>query len=264
MNNDVPMSILIVEDDLNECKKYKEIINNRKDVKLINYTNSSTKAIEICKKYKPEAVILDLELNDGEGNGFEFIENIRKLSSSINTKIIVTTNVHSNSVYNFCHENNVDFVFYKKQQNYSQENVINTLLLLKGYNSSNIINLSNTKEDTTDSTDKIIKEKINEELDNIGISHHLQGRQYLFEAIYFMIENGEKNQTPIVQHLVSIYKKSSSTISRAMQNAIFHAWRVMPIEDLSNYYTARINYERGVPTPTEFIYYYTDKIKKEI
>ena len=99
--NNVPMSILLVEDDINECKKYKEIITHRKDVKLINYTNSATKAIEICKKYKPEAIILDLELNDGEGNGFEFIENIRKLNSSINPKIIVTTNVHSNSVYNF-------------------------------------------------------------------------------------------------------------------------------------------------------------------
>ena len=259
--NNVPMSILLVEDDINECKKYKEIITNRKDVKLINYTNSATKAIEICKKYKPEAIILDLELNDGEGNGFEVIENIRKLNSSINPKIIVTTNVHSNSVYNFCHENNVDFIFYKQQQNYSRENVINTLLLLRGYNRKNIINLQNIEED---STDKIIKEKINVEFDNIGISHHLQGRQYLFEAIYFIIENGEKDQTPIVQHLVSIYKKSSSTISRAMQNAIFHAWRVTPIEDLSNYYTARIDYERGVPTPTEFIYYYVDKIKKEI
>ena len=30
------------------------------------------------------------------------------------------------------------------------------------------------------------------------------------------------------------------------------------------YYTARVNYETGVPTPTEFIYYYADKIRKEI
>ena len=65
-----------------------------------------------------------------------------------------------------------------------------------------------------------------------------------------------------VQYLVNKYKKSSSTISRAMQNAILLAWRISPIEDLSSYYTARINYETGVPTPTEFIYYYADKITK--
>ena len=253
------MNILLIEDDVEEWEKYKKVIDKMKDVKLINCTNSSTQAIEICNKNKIDAVILDLELNDGEGSGFEFIEKIRK--TSFNAKLVVTTNVHSSLVYNFCHENDVDFIFYKKQQNYSQENVINTLLLLKGYSKIEKVEVENNDGDKVN---QIITEKINNELDNIGISHHLQGRQYLYEAIYFIIQNGENTQTPIVQHLSSIYKKSNSTISRAMQNAIFHAWRVMPIEDLSNYYTARINYERGVPTPTEFIYYYVDKIKKEI
>ena len=49
-----------------------------------------------------------------------------------------------------------------------------------------------------------------------------------------------------------------------MQNAILHAWRISSLEDLTTYYTARINYETGVPTPTELIYYYADKIKREL
>ena len=36
------------------------------------------------------------------------------------------------------------------------------------------------------------------------------------------------------------------------------------IEDLTTYYTAKVNYETGIPTPMEFIYYYVDKIKKMI
>ena len=60
------------------------------------------------------------------------------------------------------------------------------------------------------------------------------------------------------------YKRSSSTISRAMQNAILHAWRRSSLEDLEKNYTAKINYETGIPTPTEFMYYYADKIKKAI
>lgn len=257
----LPMTVLLVEDDLEECKKYKTIIDKRNDIKLVDYTNSSSKAIELCKRHNPEAIILDLELNDGEGSGFDFIEKMRKQIINKKPKIVVTTNVHSDSVYNFCHENDVDFIFYKKQQNYSQENVINTLLLLRGYDGKEKVEIQNMNEEKIEQN---IKDKINRELDNIGISHHLQGRKYLFESIYFIIQHGENCQTPIVQHLASLYKKSNSTISRAMQNAIFYAWRVTPIEDLSNYYTARINYERGVPTPTELIYYYVDKIKKEI
>ena len=46
-----------------------------------------------------------------------------------------------------------------------------------------------------------------------------------------------------------------------MQNAIARAWRTTPIEDLLRYYTARISSEKGVPTITEFIYYYAAKLK---
>ena len=259
--DDIPMKILLVEDDINECKIYKKIIEKRKDVKLIEATNSSIKAIEICKRYKPEGIILDLELSDGEGSGFDFIEKINKLDINKIPKIIVTTNVHSDSVYDFCHKSNIDFIFYKKQKNYSQENIINTLLLIRGYNNTEKINNMEINEKEKEEE---IKEKINKELECVGISSHLQGKQYLSEAILFIIQNGENCKTPIVQHLVKIYKKPNSSISRAMQNAIIHGWRVTPIEELMQYYTARVNYETGVPTPTELIYYYVDKIKKEI
>ena len=49
-----------------------------------------------------------------------------------------------------------------------------------------------------------------------------------------------------------------------MQNAILYAWRISSIEDLTKYYTAKVNYETGVPTPNEFIYYYVNKIKKSL
>ena len=48
-----------------------------------------------------------------------------------------------------------------------------------------------------------------------------------------------------------------------MQNAIEKAWKTSCIEDLKKYYTARISSSRGVPTMTEFIYYYAEKIKNE-
>ena len=256
-----PITILLVEDDLNECGIYKNITKNRDDVKIVAITNSSTKALEEYEIHKPDAVILDLELTDGEGSGFEFIEAMKDIPKDRAPKIIVTTNVHSNTVYDYCHSNNIDFVFYKKQKNYSHENIINTLLLLRNYENTNKI--VNVEQDDSKVEDAIIN-KINKELDLIGVGTHLHGRKYLCDAIYFILQSGDNSKISIVQHLVGKYKKSSSTISRALQNAILHAWRITPIEDLSKYYTARVNYETGVPTPTEFIYYYADKIRKEI
>ena len=180
-------------------------------------------------------------------------------------KIVVTTNVYSDSVYDYLHKNEVDFIFYKKQENYNVENVINTLLLLNNYTNTVSTDSKETVEEERVKQEKIIAEKVNYELDLIGIATHLQGRKYLFDAItYLLSKEGEDSQISINQYLLSKHKRPTSTINRAMQNAITRAWRVTAIEDLQQYYTAHINYNTGIPTPVEFIYYYVDKIKKEI
>ena len=247
---DKPMILLLIEDDKKECDIYRKIEKTREDIKFVAITDSNKEGIKYVKQYSPEGIILDLELNKGNatGTGFDFLKELKNLELENMPKIIVTTNICSDSVYNYLHKSGVDFVFYKKQINYSQENVINTLLLIREYKNDKIERMEIDKEQNKDN----IEEKINKELDLIGVSTHLQGRKYLFDSIYYVIENYDKNhKVTTVQYLVGKYKKSSSTISRAMQNAILHAWRISSLEDLSTYYTAKINYETGVPTPTD-------------
>lgn len=258
------MRILIVEDDANECKKYTDIAKMKDNIEIVAVTNSSTEGLKHVKNFSPDAVILDLELTEGEGSGFDFIQGLKDQKPEKMPQIIVTTNIYSESVYNYLHKNKIDFIFYKNQANFSHENVLNTLLLLNECGGK-ITTANQVKLDFEDSEEDVISKRINEELDLIGVAMHLKGRKYLADAIYYVIKNADNGETiPVVQYLVSKYKRASSTISRAMQNAILHAWRISSIEDLTNLYTARINYETGVPTPTEFIYYYADKIKKMI
>lgn len=256
------MKILLVEDEPEECNKYKRYAEIEKSIELSKITNSETEALQYINKQKlPDGIILDLELNNGEGSGIDFLKELEKMKLNKRPKIVVTTNVFSNSVYDYLHDRKVDFIFYKKQKGYSVETVVNTLLMLKGYEEE----LSGGEIEEDEETEKIIKDSINNELDTIGVGTHLQGRKYLYDAIYFVITNkDEDNRLSIVQHLTSKYKKASSTISKAMQNAILYAWRVSPLEDIEKIYTAKINYETGVPTPTEFIYFYADKIKKTL
>ena len=89
------------------------------------------------------------------------------------------------------------------------------------------------------------------------------GRKYLHDAIFYMIENPE-SEISVSQYLTKVYKKSGNTISTGMQNAINHAWRTTAIEDLEENYTAKINVNTGIPTPSEFTCYYRDKVKRLI
>ncbi|MBR3672903.1 MAG: response regulator [Clostridia bacterium] len=263
MSNKV-LNVLLIEDDKAECIKFENYIKTRNDVKLIASTDSDIEGLELIKKTMPDAIILDIELHNGSGNAnsFDLIENLQKMKFSKRPKIVVNTVVSSNTVYDYLHDKGIDLIFYKKQQNYSIENVINTLVLLSGYSEDKSLTGNIVIEDNKENEEKI-SNIINDELNLIGIGLHMQGRKYLHDAIYYIITNtdgGEKISA--VQYLVNKYKRASSTISRDMQNAILHAWRVSSLEDLETYYTAKINYETGVPTPTEFIYYYADKIKK--
>lgn len=260
------MKLLLIEDDIKACDNFRKIANSMGDIEFVGITDSDIEGIKCVKENSPDAIILDLELNSGTGNGsgFEFLKELKKLKLPVNPKIVVTTNVYSDSVYDYLHSNKVDFIFYKKQAKYSEQNVINTLLILKDYKENEQVNPEMAINTDQDYMQKVC-EKIDEALDLIGVGTHLQGRKYLHEAIKYLIQNENNNEkTPIIQYLSNTYKRPNSTISRAMQNAILYAWRISPIEDLTTYYIAKINYETGVPTPTEFIYYYVSKIKKEL
>ena len=91
----------------------------------------------------------------------------------------------------------------------------------------------------------------------------MTGREYIKYAVLYLIQNDDE-KVSVTQYLINKYKKSPTTITNGIQNAINYAWRISATEDLEKYYKARINYATGVPTPMEFIYYYVEKIKKEL
>lgn len=262
MKTEKPMPILLIEDNEFEVSNFEEYMNTRDDVQLEKTTNSSYEGLEYTKTYIPEGVILDLELHKGEGSGINFLEELKKLDLDFKPIIVVTTNVSSDIIYSHIRDLGADFIFYKKQKDYNPEIVINTIVSLRKTIYSSKSNARRNTTETPKEHEERIKEKINCELDLIGVSNHLKGRKYLFDAIFYLLDNKNKDNNTVFQYLSSTYKVGNSSISRAMQTSINYAWKISPIEDLMLHYKARINYETGVPTPTEFIYYYAEKLRK--
>ena len=261
-----PMSLLLIEDDEFECKKFKSYVETLNNVKIVGITNSSDKGIEYFKTYLPEAIVLDIELHKGQGSGIEFIENVKKYMAEFRPIIVVTTNASSSILYDKLHDEGVDLIFYKKQTDYSPKLIISSLISLR----ETLRKFNNTDKnaefiETPAEYETKVSNKINAELDLIGISSHLKGRKYIHDAILYLIKEKDNNAGETVfNYLANVNKKSSSSISRVMQTAINYAWRASAPEDLEMYYTAKVNYNTGVPTPTELIYYYKNKIIKNL
>ena len=96
-------------------------------------TASSKEGMSLVKSKSPEGIILDLELNKGEGSGLDFIKEINSTNLSFCPILVVTTRNQSELVRDCLHEYGVEWVFSKKQQGYSPTMVINCLLSFRPF-----------------------------------------------------------------------------------------------------------------------------------
>ena len=259
---DKPLTILLVEDDQEECKSFIRLIDSTEDIRLVGVTNNETKALEYVKDYLPDAIILDLELHKGKGNGIAFLEALKEIKMNLSPYILVTTNNISRMTHDRVRQEGADFIMVKSQEDYSTSNVIEFLRSLKKtlHESGKKMLLRNDlNEEPPHDTKKRQQMKITAEVDQIGISPKALGRSYLIDAIIHKT-NGQHGQ---IAAIAKKYSKTEASIERAMQNAINKAWSIMQQDDLLMHYTARIRSDKGVPTVTEFICYYANKLKIE-
>lgn len=254
------LSIILIEDDTDACKRFTEHAELIEGVSITDITNNSFRGIELVKEKLPDAVILDLELNQGRGNGIQFLSELEDIAIPFKPYILVTTNNSSDVTYELARHLGADFIMSKHQQDYSEKSALLFLKMSKdiiqtnNQNSYNDYDMSESKEQR----EKRLKRIISKELDLVGISPKVIGYQYLVEAVILVVDGEQKNMCAVIGEK---YGKSNSSVERAMQNAINKAWRSASTENLFKYYTARIDPDRGAPTLMEFVYYYANKVK---
>lgn len=258
------LNVLLVEDEPSECEAIRDYVKHTDDIRLVGATNSSDQAVEYVQKNPVDAVILDLELHKGSGNGVKFLIDLKALGLPKRPYILVTTN----NISRFTHEQvrrlGADFIMTKCQKDYTAGSVVDFLRSIQGLLHSQAqsagLPLGISAAASAREMSRRIEKRINRELDFVCISPKLLGRKYLREAIEIVMAGSSDFSTKIAVK----YKKSDESVIRAMQNAINVAWRTADIDDLFNHYTAHINSSKGTPTVTEFVYYYAEKIKNDL
>lgn len=256
------LEILLIEDDPEACRDLTEQILDTEDMILIGVTNNAYKALDLIKDHLPDAIILDLELHLGTGNGLYVLQELQMLSLAKAPYILVTTNNSSTTTYELARKLGADFIMSKHQEGYSNKGVLDFLRITRPV----IINAHRktasepTTEETIEQQNRRLRRRISTELDYVGINPKSIGYNYLIDAIIIMMKQPTQNLCTIIAQQ---YGKSEPSIERAMQNAINRAWKMSNINDLLDHYTAKINSAKGSPTITEFICYYANKLRNE-
>ena len=254
------MNILLIEDDKTACYELSRYIEKFDDLKLIGITKNASEGVSMVCSMLPDAVILDIELHSGTGNGIMFLSELNTNKPARRPYILVTTNNSSLTTYNTIRSLGADFIMAKSKADYSAQYVIDFLKMMQHtiFNCRNSVLVELPEEDSWEKNKAMHIRRINRELDLVGISPRNIGYRYLADAILMIMKDPSAN---VYKQLAESYKKSDPSVERAMQNAINRAWRISNIDDLLANYTARIHSEKGVPTTLEFVHYYANKIK---
>ncbi len=258
MNN--ILKILLIEDDVNTCNAFQSYIDTVNEIVLTHTTNNAKQALTYVISESPHAIILDLELTRGSGNGLTFLQNLNQANLLQRPFILVSTNNSSQTIYNRVHSLGADFIIHKHQEDYSEKMIVDFLYsmkhdLLKTTNFNKNIESSFSK---TDHSEQQLRIYLSNELNLLGMSPKSKGYLYLIEAILLYTKDSSSKWC----HIIGVtFKKSETSIERAMQNAIKRTWTIGDTEDLYRYYNGAIRSDRGYPTLMEFISYYSNKIR---
>lgn len=259
------IDLLVVEDDEATCLEYEQYCKQYDDVFLIGTSAHTDEALKITEEFKPNAVILDLELHRGSGSGIQYLTRITNINLKVKPYILVVTNNVSQVTHAIVRNFGADFIILKSQSDYNIEMVVNFL--------RSVINIIPDMNPQFPTSSPAIKKRIEEdynrrllnnitrELDIIGVSPRFKGRNYLRDAIEMICH---KEQTYICNEIAKKYQKTPASVERAMQNAINRTWNTTDTTTLEKHYMARVNSRTGTPTITEFIYYYADKVKNNM
>lgn len=259
------IDLLVIEDDENTCREYEDYCSVHDDVSLVGTSAHSDEAVKLTEEFLPNAVVLDLELQKGSGSGMKYLLDINRPDLKARPYFLVVTNNISPYTQAAARKAGADYIIVKSQSDYSVPMVIDFLRgIISSLPDAATVSkpvIPEAKQRIEEDYNRRLQQKITQELNTIGVSPRAVGRDYLRDAIMMICH---KKRSYICAEIAKKYRKSDASVERAMQNAINSAWRKTDIDTLERCYTAPVSSDKGVPTMTEFVYYYAEKVKNNM
>jgi len=240
------LQVLLVEDHLDRRAEFRAAINAHRKFGLFGETGSEKEGLALLKKGITDVLILDLELE--EGDGIHLAEKMCVLPIQ-RPFVVVTTNNSSVSIHQYLRtELKVDFIYQKTNTSYTPTQVLD--IAEKAYRYHRRVNYRTPEEN------EILKKKILQELQNIGFQKQYIGTEYLLEAL-FLLSKSKNHTLQISKSIYPIlsrqYQCDPSNIERSIRSAIERVWSTVSIDRISRHYPFEVTNKNGRPSNGEFL-----------
>lgn len=254
-----PIRLLIIEDDQLECEQFMDAMKTLGGFELLGCTGSESEALELLSENTADAIILDLELAEGDGIAF-----LDKMWDVCNVKpfIVAATNNASIQIHNMIRSMGVDFVYQKRTLNYGCKKVLDIIKKTSRFVAAEHRMLGTEPKTSTEEEINNVKCEVALELRKYDIKAPLKGYDLLRDAVAYAVvmEGGDVRVTKVIYpKLASVYNCSVNNVERNIRSAIEHAWSVTPAKTLEMLYPYPVKESMGRPTNTSFIAFLVTK-----
>jgi len=268
------INTLIVEDNKKACQIFVDLINANSDFLLVGATGSEEAAMEYLSTYEVDFMILDLELEVGDG--IHLLEEINK-KLRVKPYIIVSTHNTSEVIQKYIVELGVDFVYLKNNSLYTPQRILSMgqkmSKYLKGHQNIQRNEVDQIRKEAEEN--EKIKEDILEYLLVMGFQQKYSGTTYLKESIFWAYKFRGKDiqmSRDIYWNVKKVCQVAEASVEKNIRYVIERVWTDQDLEDLERHYPFDLKEEKK-PSNKEFIvnlaeYFYdlfrTQNGKKEL
>ena len=265
MDVDKRYKVLIVEDDIRYSEPLKMHLNQTEDFVTMAVTDSATEAFRLVKAGLPDAMIVDLQLR--EGDGVQLLQQIFDTSHELPIRpyTLALTSVMSERMRGRLNSGLADFTFSKKMKGYHPELLVGHLRAMSLEFDRNTMAKPQEVYSALDK-DTLIRTRVERELDHYYIKPGNEAKEYLIDAVCIVISM-PRQEKPVLKKIFAEvgkkYGKECYNVNIRISYLIHAAFIRTDETDLANAYRPYRDVHRGAPTNKEFIFYIADKIRSE-
>ena len=257
------VKLMVVEDEPQVREEFRMAISKYQEMQLVYETDSEPQALDYLEMHPVDAVVLDIELREGDGVSFLNEIETRGLKKPF---IIVVTNTGSQVTLRYLRAHGADYIYKKSNRTCSAERVLSVIEKLYPYQNAENYRKSVHVESLLhqENEDQIIRKYIENELEKLGFRRSQTGFRYIAEGI-FQLMNDKEGQLQMFAEVYPLIAKKYHTTQEAVvsgiRNAIETVFKRAGIKNLQTYYPFDYDKEMGRPTNTEFMKHMAERLK---
>jgi len=257
------IKILMVEDEKYVVDQYRTLAEQLPEISIVYDTGSEQGALNYLSQHAVNVMILDLELE--EGDGISLLESIEERHLKKPFTVVVTNTV-SNVTLSYVRAHGADYVYRKMNASYSPVQVLSVIQKIYPYMRFDkprkehplVMEFNEQKAELT------MRHNLEGELEMMGIKRKMVGFDLLVEAILLYIKSDEEHvhmTNDIYPEVAKIKNITTMNVERAIRSAIESVFTWGNINRLHRYYPFPYDEERGRPTNSQFISNMAERIR---